>query len=115
MRGWIAWLWFLGLALAQGVRLELAFEGQLPLGGSRFRGGLRRQGPLFRLEAGYDCAGPFALVELGFVLQKDGARRRWLSAGGGAYFNNEAGPLGRPFFFLHAGAGVYDEFQNLGV
>jgi len=87
--------------------------GQLvPLGLGGFVEAYAAEGPLFRLGAGYDYVGSFARVELGYVLQEDGARRRWLSAGDGAYLKNAADPPGR---LLRGGAGVYDGFQNLGL
>jgi hypothetical protein len=104
---------FLGLVLAQGVRLGLAFgRALIPLGLAGFVEAYAAEGPLFRLGAGYDYVGSFARVELGYVLQEDGARRRWLSAGGGAYLKNAADPPGR---LLRGGTGVYDGFQNLGL
>ncbi len=100
-----------GLALGQTIRLGIALEGQLlPLGVAGFAEYRTYEGGLARLQVGYDYLGPYALGELGFVLEDRPWRRSWASFGGGYYLEGERDP----FAFLLAGAGAYDYGQSLG-
>ena len=111
----VPWLLLLAtFASATGVRLGLAFEGQLlPIGVSGFLEYRTEAGGLVRAQIGYDYLGLYLLGELGFALRDDPWRRTWASLGGGYYLvpERDAPELG----FLLAGAGYYDAVQGLGA
>jgi len=111
----VAWLLFVAsFAPAAGVRLGLAFEGQLlPIGVAGFLEYRTDAGGLVRAQIGYDYLGLYLLGELGFALRDDPWLRTWASFGGGYYLvpGRDAPELG----FLLAGAGYYDAAQRLGA
>ncbi len=111
---WVLLLLFLsGLAVGQGFRLGLAFEGQLlPLGVAAFAEYRTAAGGLARISLGYDYLGGFAVSELGWITAADPWKETRFTLGGGSYlFPVE----GAPGAFALVGAGYYDYTKNLGA
>ncbi len=114
MRGAVWLLLMASFVQAAGMRLGLAFEGQLlPIGVAGFWEYRTDAGGLVRAQVGYDYLGLYLLGELGFSLREDPWLRTWASFGGGYYLAPE--PDAPELGFLLAGAGYFDAAQGLGA